>query len=210
MQVGLGHFRSSAAAKHRCLAPGTCSLGEDPREEKALGFGFSQGKHKSFPEGTGPAKFGAHFEGCLGPSVCHLTRPAVPNLAEAAITKQSKQTFSPWPQVDQMADDRPPTTPAPAVGRAPAEGRRPRCTRRWPRRACLSPASQGSRAPVPGTHSCQQRLEDRDAVFGDLSTLLVGMVAAARLPQIVIYKLLAACRPFANKPSQRGIKRSPK
>lgn len=65
-------------------------------------------------------------------------------------------------------------------------------------------------ALVPGRSSCQQQFEDRDAAFGDLSMLLVRMVAAARLPQIVIYKLLAACRPFANKPSQRGIKRSPK
>lgn len=120
---------------------------------------------------------------------------------------QSKQTFSLWPQVDQMADHRPPATPAPQLG-----------VHRWveggPHGArqsvCLSPAWQESRALVPGTSSCRQWLEDRDAAFGDLSPLLVGMVTAARLPQIVIYKLLAACRPFANKPSQRGIKRSPK
>lgn len=151
---------------------------------------------------------------CPGPSVCHLTLPAVLNLAEAAVSKQTD--LQPMASVDQMADHRPPTTPAPTVGRAlGGRGEAPTvCAKMAPVSLpvpCLAAGGSpgvGSRSLVPGRSSCQPQLEDRDAAFGDPSMFLVGVAAAARLPQIVIHKLLAACRPFANKPSQRGIKRS--
>lgn len=95
-----------------------------------------------------------------------------------------------------MADGGPPTAPAPAVGGMlglGGQGKAPQCTLRRHQGAVFIPPvhplpGEGAAAPeflVSGRSACQQHLEDGDAASGDLSALLVRIVAATKLPQIV-------------------------
>lgn len=214
-----GNYQSPATCA--CM----CFLRTTPQEKKRschpgsrLGLARENGG-QLLKEGVLPNLVRASVATCVPLLPGASSRPQTGRGCDAQACRPSTA----WPQVDQMADHRPPAAPAPSqVCTVGAEQRSPLRTLKWHKERsswslcvrCLGGRGRqpwsGVRALVPGGRSCQQQPGGKDARFGGPSVLLVRTVAATGLPQIVKYKRLAACRPFANKPSQQGIQRSPK
>lgn len=130
----LDHSASSATSKQQLPRAQHPLCGETPeKKKKALPsntqFGFTQGKQKAIPEGTGPAKFGVLPRSlCLSPDTSCRPQPGRGRSKQANRPSAYGLRLTRW-LITGRQQHLPPQL---GVHRG-AEGRHPRCVLRWHR-----------------------------------------------------------------------------